>query len=175
LELELTLTGIQPPIWRRLLVPTTITLRRLHHLIQAAAGWEDHHLHEFLIAGRRYGEAESDADVRSDAQIRLFALPLTRGTTFSYVYDFGDCWHINVKVEKVLPPEAGETCPRVISGARAFPLEDSGGVSGYLALLDALQGPDHPEHEEQLIWAGEDYDPEHFDLDETNERLRRVR
>jgi hypothetical protein len=48
-------------------------------------------------------------------------------------------------------------------------------VSGYLALLDALQGPDHPEHEEQLIWAGEDYDPEHFDLKETNEKLRRVR
>jgi hypothetical protein len=63
----------------------------------------------------------------------------------------------------------------VISGARAFPLEDSGGVSGYVLLLDALLGPDHPEHEEQLIWAGEDYDPEHFDLDETNERLRRVR
>ena len=175
LELELTLTGIQPPIWRRLLVPTTITLRRLHHLVQAVAGWEDHHLHEFLIAGRRYGEAESGADVRSDAQIRLFALPLTPGTTFSYVYDFGDCWEINVEVEKVLPLEAGETCPRVISGARAFPLEDSGGVSGYVLLLDALLGPDHPEHEEQRTWAGKDYDPEHFDLKETNERLRRVR
>jgi hypothetical protein len=175
LQLELTRTGIQPPIWRRLLVPTTITLRRLHHLVQAVAGWEDHHLHEFLIAGRRYGEAESGADVRSDAQIRLFALPLTPGTTFSYVYDFGDCWEIKVEVEKVLPLGAGETCPRVVSGARAFPLEDSGGVSGYLALLDALQGPDHPEHEEQLIWAGEDYDPEHFDLKETNEKLRRVR
>jgi len=46
-----------------------------------------------------YGEPSN----RSDAHVRLEALPLAEGTTFEYVYDFGDHWEIEVQVETVLP------------------------------------------------------------------------
>ena len=55
LQLKLTLVDVRPPIWRRLLVPNQITLRRLHELIQAVAEWRDEHLHEFVIGEKRYG------------------------------------------------------------------------------------------------------------------------
>lgn len=175
LQLKLTVADIKPAIWRRLVVPDTITLRRLHNLMQALAGWENYHLHEFVIAGARYGRPGSGPSLRNDAQVRLHVLPLTEGTIFRYVYDFGDCWEIKVKVEKVLPLDPDQPSPRCLGGARAFPLEDSGGVPGYWVLLDAFLDPGHPEHEDYLAWAGEDYDPECFDLQATNERLRRVR
>src|ERR1035441_9182018 len=40
-QLKITLLGIQPPIWRRIQVPSTIPLCCLHDAIQAVLGWTD--------------------------------------------------------------------------------------------------------------------------------------
>ena len=174
LELKLTLADIKPPIWRRLLVPDQITLRRLHEFIQAVAEWNDDHLHEFIIADKRYGQPapREVVPVRNEALVRLHTLPLAEGTSFTYVYDFGDHWQIEVRVERVLVGSPGGSYPFLLGGARAFPPEDSGGVSGYERLLAALTDPTAPEHEEYRRWAGDDFDPERFDLAAANKRLR---
>ena len=39
LQLHIELRGSKPKIWRRVLVPETITLAKLHAVIQAAFGW----------------------------------------------------------------------------------------------------------------------------------------
>jgi len=176
--LKLTLLDIQPPIWRRLLVPGDITLRRLHNIIQGVGGWQNRHLHTFAIAGTRYGRPDpyGELSYRSDAHVRLDALPLAKGTTFDYVYDFGDDWKIAVLVEKVVPLDVdGQRQIMCLGGARAFPPEDSGGVPGYETLLEALSDPKHPGHEEYRTWVGKDYDPERFDLEATNELLRHLK
>lgn len=46
-QLKVTLEEIEPPIWRRVLVPSGITFHKLHKIIQAAFGWQDHHLFDF--------------------------------------------------------------------------------------------------------------------------------
>ena len=51
--------------------------------------------------------------------------------------------------------------------ARAF----LGGVGGFYSLLEALQNPRHPQHEELLEWVGEEYDPEKFCIEAIN-RIR---
>ena len=174
LELKLTLVDIKPPIWRRLLVPNDISLKRLHQIIQAVVDWRDYHLHEFVIAEERYGRPapREVVPVHDEALVRLNTLPLAEGTSFTYVYDFGDHWEIEVKVEGVVPGDPGGTYPFVLDGARAFPPEDSGGVPGYETLLEVLSDPTDPEHEEYRTWVGENFDPERFDLRATNERLR---
>jgi Plasmid pRiA4b ORF-3-like protein len=53
-----TLDDIEPPIWRRLVVPLTTTHSELHHILQAAMGWTDSHLHQFEIGGLRYGDLD---------------------------------------------------------------------------------------------------------------------
>ena len=45
-QLKISLQGISPMIWRRFLVPETLTLYELHRLVQIGFGWEDYHLHE---------------------------------------------------------------------------------------------------------------------------------
>jgi Plasmid pRiA4b ORF-3-like protein len=173
LQLKLTLTDVRPPVWRRLLVNNQMSLKRLHESIQAVAGWNGVHLHEFVIAETRYGQPapREVVPVQNEALFRLHSLPLAKGTSFTYVYDFGDHWDIEVKVEQVLPSDSGVPFALVTEGARAFPPEDSGGAAGYEDLVEALSDPSDPEHEEYRRWAGEDFDPENFDLDATNERL----
>ena len=57
-QLTITLLGVEPPVWRRLHVPSGVTLSRVHGDIQAVMGWDNSHLHQFEIGERRYGPPE---------------------------------------------------------------------------------------------------------------------
>ena len=48
-QLKIHLLGISPMIWRRVLVPASISLRELHGVFQVAMGWEGIHLYAFDI------------------------------------------------------------------------------------------------------------------------------
>jgi hypothetical protein len=93
---------------------------------------------------------------------------------FLYEYDFGDSWDHELRIEKVLPCEAGKRYPVCLTGRRACPPEDCGGIWGYASFLDAIHDPQHPEHEEMLEWISGEFEPEAFDLDEVNRELQRL-
>ena len=93
-RLKLWLCEIKPEIWRRLEVPSGITLSKLHRMIQVAIGWEDYHLHQFEI-GRRTYEVPDPEDIagskaRDERRVKLDAAVTDVGTEFGYLYDFGD-------------------------------------------------------------------------------------
>ena len=48
-QLRIWIRGISPAIWRRLLIRSDSTIADLHQTLQVAFGWENWHLHEFLI------------------------------------------------------------------------------------------------------------------------------
>lgn len=58
IQTTVTIRGIDPPIWRRLLLPTALNLAELHYILQAVFGWHDAHLHEFIIGGLANGAPE---------------------------------------------------------------------------------------------------------------------
>jgi hypothetical protein len=53
--------------------------------------------------------------------------------------------------------------PVCVEGARACPPEDVGGVWGYAGFVEAIQNPDHEDHQGMLEWVGGRFDPEAFD------------
>ncbi|MGD1092333.1 MAG: plasmid pRiA4b ORF-3 family protein [Bryobacteraceae bacterium] len=54
-RLKITLAGIEPPIWRRIQVPSSIELCCLHSALQTVMGWTDSHLHQFEKDGKYWG------------------------------------------------------------------------------------------------------------------------
>jgi hypothetical protein len=112
-QIKVTLLGTRPPIWRRLLVPAGLTLEQLHDALQAAIGWEDCHMHEFRIDGRRFGQPDPNdrlippRTVSNERTTRLFSVLGNVGAKAVYTYDFGDSWEHAIAVEKVLPLEPG--------------------------------------------------------------------
>ena len=169
LQLLITLMHIEPPIWRRVLVPTNMNLARLHDVIQAAMGWQEYHLHEFQIGDRRYGVPDPafedpDFKVYHDANFKLDAV-LGRGIErFIYTYDFGDNWQHDIVIEQQLPSDASKTYPTFMAGERRCPPEDVGGVPGFYEFLDAISDPAHEDHKHMLEWAGGRYDPDELDI-----------
>ena len=178
LQLKIELAWIKPVIWRRIIVPETMTLGKLHDAIQAAMGWCDCHLHEFEIAGERYGIPDPDFDwgvpVRSERRVRLVTA-LSGSKTFRYTYDFGDGWEHAVKIEKLAPADPALGYPRLLDGHGRCPPEDVGGPLGYAELLEILADPEHESHDEMLQWTGGGLDPNaSIDLVDITLRLDRL-
>lgn len=174
-QLKISLRGLRPPVWRRVLVAGDVTLDRLHEIIQAVMGWTDSHLHQFSVGKIFYADPEFELDARDEARMTLGRAVPGEKSRFSYEYDFGDGWEHEILVEKILPREEGRRCPVCIAGKRACPPDDVGGVWGYVEFLAAIGDPKHPEHETMLEWIGGEFDPERFDIDEVNQRLARLR
>ncbi len=175
-QLKVQLRDIDPPIWRRVQVWEDISLGGLHRVLQVVMGWEDCHLHDFVIGRRTYSVPDPDDDfnerkVLDERRVRLKAVAGRVGFEFTYIYDFGDDWQHDLIVEAMLLPEPGAKYPRCIDGRRRGPPEDVGGARGYAEYLSVLADPGHEEHEAMLRWRGP-FDPEAFDLHRVNEELR---
>ena len=51
---------VEPAVVRVVDVPAASSLAELHELFQAALGWTDSHLHQFMADGVRYGVPDRD-------------------------------------------------------------------------------------------------------------------
>jgi hypothetical protein len=169
-QLKIQLKGSKPPIWRRIQVPGRVSLAELHPIILAAMGWYGGHMYAFWVGNAQYGDPDPELNMGDARRLTLAAAART-GAPLSYDYDFGDDWEHRITVEKILPAEPGVTYPRCLTGKRACPPEDCGGIYGFYELLEAVADPDHPQHDEALEQLPPDYDPARFDLEWTNLRL----
>jgi hypothetical protein len=179
-QIKVTLIGTRPPIWRRLLVPSNMTLAQLHDVLQAAMGWENSHLHEFRIGRQRFGIPDpmdtfmGGPGCISERKARLSEVLNKPGAKAEYTYDFGDSWEHRLAVEKILPPEPGLASPVCTDGKLHGPPEDCGGIGGFYDFLEAIGDPAHEQHEELLEWIGGSFDPESFSTAVVNQQLQRM-
>jgi hypothetical protein len=175
-QLRIRLEGIDPVVWRRVLVPGSVRLAKLHAMFQAAMGWTDSHLHAFQIGGQLFGMCvvDWDEDEIDEREVTVVAA-LRDQRRFVYDYDFGDSWSHEVVVEDFRRLPIGLKHAVCLDGENACPPEDCGGAGMYAVLCEALADPSHEEHDEYSQWLGEAFDPAAFDLAVTNAALQRVR
>ncbi len=175
LSLKVTLRNIRPPIWRRILMSSGMTLGDLHLAIQATMGWDSSHLHAFEIGDRQFGDRSIMDDVENEDRRTLGDLVNSGMRRFRYTYDFGDDWQHDILIEK--PPAASSrknlaiSLPACIAGERNGPPEDCGGPGGYDELLGILSDPAHPLRDERLEWVGEEFDPGAFAVSDADAEL----
>jgi hypothetical protein len=155
--------------------------------IQDAMGWQDYHLHEFrlydpalseqVVIGIPFDDEFNSKEILPDYLTPISEYFVHNNEIALYTYDFGDEWRHSIAFEGSVQPEKGIQYPQCLSGERKCPPEDCGGTSGYGHFLEAIQNPDHDEHEEYLNWIGGEFDPEEFDpeqvkFDDPEERWR---
>jgi hypothetical protein len=171
------LRDIHPPVWRRIQVWEDTTLAQLHAILQIVMGWEDYHLHQFMIGRRLYSVPDPDdamyeRKVSDESRVPLGEVVPRVGTQFAYLYDFGDNWEHDLMLEAILLPDTTAQYPTCIGGERRTPPEDVGGTHGYEEYLAVLADPEHEEHDNMLQWRGP-FDPEAFSPAQVNQGLRK--
>ncbi len=177
-QLLVTLSDSDPLVWRRLAVPRTMTLAKLHRVLQAALGWTDSHLHQFVVGDTVYGDPDLLSDDPLQASTRRTPLGQVApgvGATLRYEYDFGDGWDHLIIVERLLWHDPGAQWAVCLAGGGACPPEDCGGIGGYADLLATLRRGRGREYRDMLVWLGGPFDPTAFDLAATNRALKRLR
>jgi hypothetical protein len=145
-----------------------LTLDVVHRVLQTAFGWTDTHLWRFSLgcdAFRRTGQSflcpwnVEEGDSWDDgglaaSGVRLDETMQDAGDVLSYVYDYGDNWELTLRLEEVSAAAVDAPSAVVLSGRRAAPPEDCGGVTDGAELAELLG------------------DPEAFDIDAINAGLR---
>lgn len=178
LQLKITLLHINPEIYRVVQVPETITLRNLHKVIQKVMDWEDYHLYQFVKDRQCFGPKSRGFDmpeIINDRSIPVIELLPKARHKMLYEYDFGDSWLHEILLQKILPADEEVRYPVCTDGRYAAPPEDSGGPPGYCDLLEALNDSENEEHEDAQDWLGKGFDPNAFDIDKVNGRLKRIK
>ena len=168
-QFKISLTGIQPLIWRRFRVHNDVTFRQLHNIVQIVMGWENYHLYQFFLGSYQFTESLM---ARGDkpATHRLDEFLQREGTVLGYQYDFGDNWQHEIVLEKILA-YTRKSCPVCTHGRRACPPEDCGGVWGYMDLVKAMKSRRGYRYREFKEWLGGYFKADEFDIHAINEQL----
>ncbi len=176
LALRLTIAGGQPRIWRRLLVRESMWLSRLHDSIQVLFDWFDYQTHVFNLDDLRFGNPvkRDELMVEDDRDVTLADIDLATREHFTYVYHFGENWQVDIKVEKVGERAKGVTYPFCLTGERAGPPEDCGGLEAFHDMLACLKEPASDLGREWREWLGPDYNPEFCDVAKINSALKKL-
>lgn len=176
-QIKIVLAGSKPPIWRRLIVPKTITLDSLHYVLQLSMGWINCHLHFWHKANpQERPEAtpcffDPPGDEVAD-EVALNKVIRAKGDKLKYQYDTGDNWiHYIILEETSLPDQKLAHLPICIGGEERCPAEDAGGIVGYYEKLQEVQDPDNEEREETAEWLKRDLVLREYDLEAINKRI----
>lgn len=171
-QFKISLDGIEPRIWRRIQISDLCSFWSLHVAIQDAMGWEDYHLHEFLLTNPTNGEPicmgipfEDDIEeMNPEAGWHFRVWPfLANNQSFKYIYDFGDNWQHTIEFEGAFDKVPGVKYPICLTGERKCPPEDVGSIYGYNEFVKAMKNKRHPKHKRYREWFGRLYNPEEFD------------
>lgn len=133
-QLKLVLRGVSPMIWRRLLVPSFLSLATLHDAIQIVMNWNDEHQYAFKVHGKRFSiNNPHDADART---ARLGDFNLHVGERFLYEYNYLSFWQFDIRLEKTHLDATVKTHPTCTGARGKAPPETIGGPLAHMKWQD---------------------------------------
>lgn len=175
-QVKISLDNAKPSIYRTVLVKPNSSFYELHHIIQFAMGWEGFHSYQFETNDFYIADPEEFGETESIDPFDILVNEVLKksGDKIKYEYDFGDSWMFTIKLEKIIPQQVNTIYPICIRGKRNSPPEDSGGIWGYEHLKKVIANEEHPEHDEIMEWLDYEFDPDYFDMNETNSLLKNL-
>jgi hypothetical protein len=112
-------------VWRRITTPGGMTLEALSDAILEAFDFDNDHLHLFRYRNRFgiYEEVKHPytEESPSTAEVKIGELLLRPGSTLEYLFDFGDNWIFEVRLEKLEPVNPKIRKPVVVDGRGQAP------------------------------------------------------
>lgn len=105
-------------IWRRIAISGRYTLEDLSNTILDAYNFDNDHLHQFTYRDRFGALVEVNHYYTEDppltSEVSVGEIPLRPGDSMKYLFDFGDCWRFDVKLESIDPANTSIKEPEIL-------------------------------------------------------------
>lgn len=168
LQLKVQLLDVEPPIWRKFVVPGEFGLSELHAVLQVVMGWLNAAPYVFNVDDVQYSTYEID-DVSDENPTIDEAFDMAPGG-FLYTYDLEEEWMHHITLEHVFYDEE-ELPPLVLDAERACPVEGCGGPKKYAKFLVNLANPNYSRHKKLMEIAGPGFQPEFYSIRQATSAL----
>ncbi|MDR0632751.1 MAG: plasmid pRiA4b ORF-3 family protein [Holosporales bacterium] len=179
-RLKVTLVDSKPSIWRVLDIVDSETFFDLHVAIQGVMGWENSHLHCFVLGkpsdrkntiriGMKFDEEiDDESELDEDLEVLSEYVNFFAKKQVEYQYDFGDNWVHKIELKEIRAKEKGVEYPRCVDGRMACPPDDCGGIYGYYEILEDYGNKASDAHDVAVEVLGEGFDPKYFSVDDVD-------
>ena len=179
-QLKIAVAFSDPLIWRTIQVPGKMTLALLHKVIQVCMGWDDSDTHQFLVGKIFYQSGFGIKDMKKESRydennFELHQLEEGMQFLFTYLYDGGEGWELEITLEQTIRNGLGQDAPVLLGGERACPPTEVGDIHQYQILLnDAEAGAANNRLSLNLPMTG-DFDPDGFDGKALKDQLSSIK
>ena len=176
--LHISITFSDPLIWRRIQIPGKLTLNQLSEVIQQSMGWSNSDMHQFIIGKISYEPAMGDGgSIRvskrfDENKYTAHSIEEDMLFMFTYLYDAGDGWEHEIRLEEVVQPLPELNHSILLAGETSCPPEEAGDIHQYHDLLTAMETPGSKDaHILRELTGNTDFDPAFFDLEAARKRV----
>ena len=179
-QLKLAVAFSEPLIWRTIQVPGNMTLALLHKVIQVCMGWHDSHTHQFLVGKIFYQSGFGIKDMKKELQydennFELHQLEEGMQFLFTYLYDGGEGWELEITLEETIRSGLGQDAPVLVGGERACPPTAVGDIHHYQILLSDAEAEGENDRLSLNLPEIPDFDPDRFDGEALKDQLSAIR
>jgi hypothetical protein len=155
---QLTLGGTN--VWRRIVMPGSSRLDKLHRIIQILFGWDNRRPHRFTAVAPVWNEEISLEELNA----RGFA---------EVIYEYGTVWTVKIMFLSSYEAEEGDRI-RCVAGEQAAPPPSIEGPLRFKKFLAALERGREPEWHLVRSKGHENFVPDVFDIEDCNHQLEGI-
>lgn len=105
-------------VWRRIAISAALKLDDLSDAILRAYDFDDDHLYQFSYRDRFGVPVQVNhpylEEPPSTDEVALGEIPLRPGASMEYLFDFGDEWRFDVKLERIDPADGRNKKPKLL-------------------------------------------------------------
>jgi hypothetical protein len=169
--IQLSIGGID--VWRRILVPETVTLGELHRIIQTVFGWRSSHNFQFnteTVPGTDDGAAPNGDELSGGMALDISILDLENRSKLELLYEYGTKWTVRLMILS-RNETPGSKPVRCVAGAGAAPPEFISGPLRFRKVVSALENGNDMERLGARQELGSNFNPGDFDIDACNRNL----
>ncbi|MFL6254142.1 MAG: plasmid pRiA4b ORF-3 family protein [Pyrinomonadaceae bacterium] len=110
--------SLSTKVWRRIAIPATLSLDNLSQAILRAYDFDDDHLYQFSYRDRFGVTVQVKHPYLEEApstnETAVGEIPLRPGASMEYLFDFGDEWRFDVRLERIDPADGRIKKPKLL-------------------------------------------------------------
>jgi hypothetical protein len=158
-------------VWRRLVIPQSITLADLSSLILALFNWSGALSHQFVLDLKQ--QKSSWFDMRNNVKEGLSLSELIHAGLSELVYDYGPSWTVKIMLLAPYNAQAKEKA-HCVTGENAPPPEEVEGPLRYRRFVQALESSDEAEQKNARAKLGAGFHGDRFSVAQCNEQIKAI-